>query len=116
MEIALLDKKNFVEFLPQITSLFKTSFGQKVHEHYSEEVFKWRHLDNPYKDIFIAVYLKDQVVISCHTGVPYSLYVNDQLMSSVLTMQAATYPAFQGMGLFPSVANLLTDHVSEKGY
>lgn len=102
------------EFLFKYVELFNASFPNV--EKFNFEYIAWLYRSNP--DGFVVGYdaIFDNKVIAHYACIPSLMNNNGEIVQSLLSLNTATHPDFQGKGLFTKLANLTYELAAQSGY
>ncbi len=112
MQLKIIDTDEFYKYLDGMVRLYNTTFKNKV----DREYFIWRYIDNPQKDLLIALAIDDGRVVSSYSYSPMNLRLNDIVYQSALAIHLMTHPDYKGLGLSSELCNLLAPCLLKKGY
>lgn len=110
MEIKMLDKKQFLNLIPQIDNLHKKCFGKEK----GEEYYIWKYLNNPIDDLIVACAFSKEHLASFYAVSPIEILVNETCERALLSLNTMTDPDFSGQGLFTRLAQLVYKYSVEK--
>ncbi len=83
----------------------------------SIDFWKWRFLNNPFApDKFISLHWDDEKLVGHYAASPVELIINNEIVKSALSMTTMTDPLYQGLGIFPSLANRVFKELTESKY
>ena len=108
----MLSREEFNKYIPSLKRLFEVSFEREI----SEEFFRWRYLDNPIKDLFVAVAIDQEEVVANYSVSPVQMKQADKEFKTALSMTTMTHPSYSGRGLFTQLAEVVYDEMKEKNY
>lgn len=97
---------------PAIYVLFEEVFGKPV----SEEYWNWRYLDNPVDTPRIMLAWEGTSLAAHYAVSPMRLSTPDGPALAALSMTTMTGPDYQGLGLFPKLAEALYAELATAGY
>ena len=112
MEMKLLTEKEFNEYIPSFSKLFEVSFNRKI----KEEFFKWRYLDNPVKDLLVAVAIDKGEIVANYSVSPMLVERDGNVYKTAISMTTMTHPKYEGRGLFNSLAKMIYDEMKRRNY
>lgn len=112
MEYKLLNKQEYIKYLPQLQELFKKCFNRSMDEKY----FKWRYIDNTNQDLLVYVALENEKVIANYSVFPCNLCRGDEIKKAALSMTTMTHPDYTGRGIFVKLAENLYNEMIKRGY
>lgn len=112
MDLKILTKEQFLDYIPSLNRLFKKSFGKDIHP----DFLKWRYLDNPTGELLVAVAIEDGEIIANYSASPGFFRKGNESSKTALSMTTMTDPNYNGMGLFPKLANMLYNEMIERNY
>lgn len=96
-----------------IVSLFERTFKKEM----SLDFWRWRFLENPFNDDkFISLFWHEDQLIGHYAASPVELLVDGQVVKSALSMTTMTDPLYQGLGIFPVLANDILKALTESNY
>ncbi len=95
-----------------ILTLFKTAFGKTM----SKEYWNWRYRDNPVDAPMIELAWDGDTLAAHYAVSPVPLMIGRETAKAALSMTTMTHPDYQGLGLFPQLAERLYDRLSKQGY
>jgi hypothetical protein len=95
-----------------LAELFEKSFGKSI----DEKILRWRYLDNPVKDVLVAVQIEDNLLIANYSASPCPVCIDGKAYKTGLSMTTMTHPDFRGRGLFPQLADELYDYMNSLNY
>jgi hypothetical protein len=93
--IQLLSRDKVPLYSKLLSSVFKKNF-------YNERYFYWQYFENPYGDAVGLDYIVEGRVVAHYACIPIQIGSNAKL--SLLSLNTATDPEFQGQGLFKELA------------
>lgn len=108
----LINREEFSAFLPQLYSLYRTSFNHPV----TEEYLRWRYLDNPVKVFFVQAALFNDTLIGSAAMSPCFISVSGNKMKSALAINLMVHPHFRGKGIIIQLLTMLSERLVDKGY
>lgn len=94
----------------KILNLFKKVFKKEL----SIEYWKWRFRDNLTNQTLIKLAWDDDKLISHYAVCPIPMLTNGTIFNGALSMTTMTDPDFNGMGLFPKLANELFNELPKR--
>ncbi len=112
MEYKLLNKQEYIKYLPEMQELFKICFGRDIDETY----FLWRYIKNTSEDLLIYVALENGKIIANYSVFPCNLCIGEDVIKAGLSMTTMTHPDFNGRGIFVTLAEKLYDEMTSMGY
>ena len=112
MEIRVLTRDDFSMWSEQFLNLYKLCFNGYM----SEEILKWRYLDNPCRDFLVVVAIENNKVVGNCAASPLEIMENDSKYKAALAMNTMVHPEYRRKGLFVTLANKLNELVRMKGY
>lgn len=108
----LLNYERYMNLSGNLTELFEKSFGRAL----DEQILRWRYLDNPMKDVLVAVQIEDNRLVANYSASPCLVCIDGKVYKTGLSMTTMTHPDYRGRGLFPQLANELYDHMNSRNY
>lgn len=90
------------EFKRSILDLFAKSFGKEL----PENVWNWRYEKNPFSEKKLIELMLDGDVVAGHYALwPVELEVEEEIISSAMSMTTMTHPDYGGRGIFTKLAD-----------
>lgn len=116
MDIKFLDRNDFEEFIPQLVDLFQVCYNKKVHKYYSVPALRWRHLENPFREILNCVIFDKRKIVASYSGSSCLMTIDKKEVRAFMGLNAATHPDYNERGYFYALSKALTDYAKRKGY
>ena len=110
MEVRILDRKQFLDLIPEIDNLHRKCFGKEK----GQEYYIWKYLDNPIDDFIIACAFSKGRLASFYAVSPVDILADGIKEKALLSLNTMTDPDFAGQGLFTRLAQLVYDFSAEK--
>jgi GNAT superfamily N-acetyltransferase len=95
-----------------ILTLFQAAFGKPM----SKDYWNWRYRDNPIDAPMIELAWDGDTLAAHYAVSPMPLMIGRDVGKAALSMTTMTHPDYQGMGLFPQLAERLYDRLAKQGY
>ncbi len=102
------------EDIPQIIQLLKVTLGESLIPK-SEELWKWKHLDNPFGKSPVLLAEEDGKIIGIRAFLNWEFAQNNELIKACRAVDTAIHPDFQGKGLFTKLSLNLIDQIKDDG-
>lgn len=112
MELLILSKANYLDYIDPINNLFRICFNKDLKKSY----LKWRYYDNPVSDLIVAIALAEGKLVAHYAVSPCQIVKDNMSYKVALSMTTMTHPEFQGQGLFTKLAKLVYGEMENKGY
>jgi GNAT superfamily N-acetyltransferase len=97
------------EDLPRVLGLLDVSLGGGPAGRRPPELFRWKHLDNPFGRSLLLVAEHDDRLIGLRAFLRWRLAAGDRVLAAVRAVDTATHPDFQGMGVFSRLTRAALD-------
>jgi hypothetical protein len=102
------------EMLVRYESLFETCFSK--HPKFGLEVLRWLYVGNP-EGPAVGFDAWDGDVLAAHyVCIPTRVRIRGEEVRSLLSLNTATHPGYQGQGLFPKLAALTFEAATVDGF
>jgi GNAT superfamily N-acetyltransferase len=97
------------EDLPRVLGLLDVSLGGGPAGRRPPELFRWKHLDNPFGRSLLLVAEHDDRPIGLRAFMRWRFQAGDRVLTAVRAVDTATHPDFQGMGVFSRLTRAALD-------
>jgi GNAT superfamily N-acetyltransferase len=97
------------EDLPRVLGLLDVSLGGGPAGRRPPELFRWKHLDNPFGRSLLLVAEHDDRLIGLRAFMRWRFQAGDRVLTAVRAVDTATHPDFQGMGVFSRLTRAALD-------
>jgi GNAT superfamily N-acetyltransferase len=97
------------EDLPRVLGLLDASLGGGPAGRRPPELFRWKHLDNPFGRSLLLVAEHDNRLIGLRAFMRWRFQAGDRVLTAVRAVDTATHPDFQGMGVFSRLTRAALD-------
>lgn len=84
------DGKELIELFSEVTPELEVDLKK----------WRWKYLDNPLKENFIAVYEEDGKIVSEETIVPLKFYYKGKILKVGHSVDSMTLKEYRGKGIF----------------
>lgn len=102
------------EMLVRYESLFETCFSK--HPKFGIDTLRWLYVGNP-EGPAVGFDAWDGDVLAAHyVCIPTRVRIQGEVVRSLLSLNTATHPAYQGQGLFPKLAGLTFEAATVAGF
>jgi GNAT superfamily N-acetyltransferase len=88
------------EDLPRVLELLDRSLGGGPAGRRPPELFRWKHLDNPFGPSFMLVAECDGQLVGLRSLMRWRFLAGGATVRAARAVDTATHPAYQGMGVF----------------
>ncbi len=85
--------------IPEILRVLKASLGE-ISSKKTEEVWRYKHLDNPFGKSLVLVAVEDNTIIGVRALMRWNWQLNNKKFSALRAVDTATHPEHQGKGVF----------------
>lgn len=99
--------------LPAIIDLLKASLGEKSIPK-SEQLWKWKHWENPFGKSPLIVAEEDEKIIGLRTFLRWEFIHQKKIIKAFRAIDTAVHPAYQGNGIFKSITLALIDQLKSE--
>jgi len=107
-------RKGLESDIPQIITLLRVSLGETMIPK-SENLWKWKHLDNPYGPSPVLVALEGSQIIGVRAFLLWEFIMNGKLVKACRAVDTAVHPDHQGKGIFSKLTLSLIDEIKKSG-
>lgn len=94
----------------KILDLFELVFKKRI----TYDYWKWRFLDNPLNIILIKLMWDKEMLVGHYAVSPIHLNYKNKILISGLSMTTMVHPNYNGLGIFPQLANSLYKELTNK--
>lgn len=112
MEYKIIDTNEFYKYLDKMVDLYNVTFRNKVDRTY----YLWRYINNPCRELLIALAIENGNVISSYSYMPFFLSVNKATYKAALAIHLMTLPDHKGQGISTKLCQVLIPYLVEHGY
>lgn len=102
------------DMLPRYEALFRACFPSS--NKFSPQVLKWLYEDNPEGKAVGFDALEGGRPVAHYVCVPTKIRIDGAVVSSLLSLNTATHPQYQGRGLFSKLAALTYQAAADRGF
>lgn len=85
--------------IPEILEVLKSSLGE-ISSKKTEEVWKYKHLDNPFGKSLVLIAIENRKIIGVRAFMRWEWQLGQQAFSAFRAVDTATHPKHQGKGVF----------------
>lgn len=100
--------------LPAIIDLLKASLGES-HTSKSEQLWKWKHHQNPFGKSPILIAEEGGKIIGLRTFLRWEFTYKNNIINAARAVDTAVHPAHQGKGIFRKLTLELVDQMKRQG-
>jgi GNAT superfamily N-acetyltransferase len=100
--------------LPRVIQLLTASLGMGPAGRRTQELFRWKHLDNPFGRSILLVAEVDERIIGLRAFMRWRFTVGGRSIRAVRAVDTATHPDFQGRGVFSELTRAALDEAMEQ--
>jgi GNAT superfamily N-acetyltransferase len=100
-----------VDDLPQVLELLDRSLGGGPAGRRPPELFRWKHLDNPFGPSFLLLATSEGRPVGLRAFLRWRFLAGGRAVSAVRAVDTATHPDFQGMGIFTKLTLAAVDQL-----
>ncbi|HYN17692.1 MAG TPA: GNAT family N-acetyltransferase, partial [Actinomycetes bacterium] len=97
------------EDLPRVLGLLEESLGGGPAGRRPPELFRWKHLDNPFGRSLLLVAEHEDRLIGLRAFMRWRFQAGERTLAAVRAVDTATHPDFQGMGVFSRLTRAALD-------
>jgi GNAT superfamily N-acetyltransferase len=97
------------EDLPRVLGLLDVSLGGGPAGRRPPELFRWKHLDNPFGRSLLLVAEHQDRLIGLRAFMRWRFRAGERELEAVRAVDTATHPDFQGMGVFSRLTRAALD-------
>jgi GNAT superfamily N-acetyltransferase len=97
------------EDLPRVLGLLDVSLGGGPAGRRPPELFRWKHLDNPFGRSLLLVAEHQDRLIGLRAFMRWRFRAGERVLEAVRAVDTATHPDFQGMGVFSRLTRAALD-------
>jgi GNAT superfamily N-acetyltransferase len=99
------------EDLPDVLELLDACLGGGPAGRRPPELFRWKHLDNPFGTSFLLLAAADGRLVGLRAFMRWQFLAGGRVVSAARAVDTATHPDFQGMGIFTRLTLAALDEV-----
>jgi GNAT superfamily N-acetyltransferase len=99
------------EDLPDVLELLDASLGGGPAGRRSPELFRWKHLDNPFGPSFLLLATSEGRPVGLRAFLRWRFLAGGRSVNAVRAVDTATHPDFQGMGIFTKLTLAAVDQL-----
>lgn len=100
--------------VPEIIKVLKASLGKKEVP-FSEKIWNYKHLDNPFGKSIVLIAVEDKNVIGVRAFMRWQWHKEDNILSCFRAVDTATHPNHQGKGVFKKLTLAAVELAKEEG-
>lgn len=100
--------------LKKYVDLFSACFPES--KHFSVDYLKWLYVNNPDGAVIGFDAWDEDNLAAQYVCVPVAALIHGKPATGLLSLNTATHPAYQGKGLFTTLATHTYEHAREQGY
>jgi GNAT superfamily N-acetyltransferase len=102
------------EDLPDVLELLDASLGGGPAGRRSPELFRWKHLDNPFGPSYLLLATASERLVGLRAFLRWRFLAGDRAVGAVRAVDTATHPDFQGMGIFTRLTLAAVDDLRDE--
>lgn len=103
------------EDLPAVLDLLRAALGEPALLQRTPELFRWKHIDNPYGRSVMLVAEADDTIVGLRTFMRWELEYKGQIIPCGRAVDTATHPAYLRRGIFTNLTSESIDVAREVG-